>query len=210
MTKAINNHSWQMQGRVLKTDAPGSFEEGTITIPEQTSNLGMRQRTKDPSRQNSTPQSNYFGVPVDTDLAVQLIKNGLIKNKMIANRFLKDKAKNAELIHFVEEVVGLSYGITFDKTIILKILSQPKCEGLRAYLCARPEEKQYHTSLVMLGVDADGYDLNYEITSEEKASPTSSLLVEYGYPPNGTKFSGTEDDPIDEHYILLNKAKLKK
>jgi hypothetical protein len=114
---------------------------------------------------------------------------------------------------------NLAYGVTFDKTIVLKILSQPNCEGLRSYLCARKlTDGSIHYSLVMVGVDCNGFDLNYppachtpkqnkNLTLGDNTVVSESLVGEYGNPPGGSMMLKlNSDDPTNEHYYILKQA----
>jgi hypothetical protein len=178
----------------------------------------------------------HSGMPVDANLAVHFIKN-LLDNYQIhvqnhnANfeRFvedtnfegLRDLYKTSKKIG--DSVVKVSYGITFDKDMILKIISQPKCEGLRSYLCARPipPDGELHLSLAIVGVDKDGVDLHYNLRETAKPSElmlgadnviTQSLTVEYGTPPPppGLAITGGGEHiaelQLDPRYSLLQFA----
>lgn len=217
--------TWRVQGRCLKINETGRFIEAEITLPELESGLGMRPSgsiapTLSPNLPNNSGSSGfkgeiqpeYFGVPIDTKLAVDLIHKGFTKSEA-ALKMLENKNFDKENFDFIRDVINLNYGITFDKTVMLKILSQPNCAGLRAYLCARPvgiEDK--HTSLVMVGVDINGFDLNYDYARDSASIkvpeiPNQSLIVEYGYPPGGTKSTFTDKAAdTDEHYTLLKLA----
>ena len=94
-----------------------------------------------------------------------------------------------------------SCAITFDKSPLLKTLSQPRCEGIRFYLCltdhyeghesAAEEEHEEgekysgKLSLVTVGVDKDGKDLHYEYDPGKHISPeipnieNRSMCLEY-------------------------------
>ncbi len=95
-----------------------------------------------------------------------------------------------------------SFGITFDKSILLKILSQPLCEGIRFYPCKKnvPDdtgEKKPFFSLVLVGVDKDGHDLHFEGSTLDdiKSGPpdiSRSLTSEYGHPPTQADFIKSE------------------
>jgi hypothetical protein len=209
METDVNPNEWQVHGRCYDPKASNEYCENSITLPEQISNLGMREHpTKSPGR-GSTINIETFGVPIDADLAVHLIKNGLSnEGNILFDQHIKEevaKKKNDQSENFTLGVLTLLYGITFDKTIVLKILSQPNCEGLRAYLCARIDGE---VSLVLVGVDANGFDLNYDPgigNSKAAQTPTNSLIVEYGYPP-GPSVINKKNGEIDNHYVLLKIA----
>lgn len=223
----VQQYQWQVWGRCYdETDPPDpsgvtQFCPGAITIPEQASNLSMGTGPATPPKIASVSGTNSddtFGVPVDADLAVNLIKNALATtNSYIKTHHANAMETNSKEAGFVAGLLNLSYGITFDKSIILKILSQPNCEGLRAYACSRNTGGQ-DTSLVLVGVDVNGYDLYYGNNSSVNAItgstiiPTSSLIVEYGYPPGSTGVQveklveGNDMPSIAPNYVLLQYA----
>ena len=211
----IEKNSWVTFGRRLDATPQGTFDEGGIVIKEQISKLVFRvpeQSKPDPSQQQSgaTISNDSYGIPIDAPLAVKLIQNGLSSSKLFFQSLFSEKQlseddKKAQ--KFLEGFINLSYGVTFDRGIMLKLLSQPNCEGLRAYLCSREDQGDFHTSLVMVGVDVNGYDLNYG-PGETKVADigTNSLLVEYGYPPGGRTTVNVDETVIDDHYALLKYA----
>jgi hypothetical protein len=121
----------------------------------------------------------------------------------------------------VEQFGWLMYGllnrssaITFDKNILLKTLSQPGCEGVRFYLCKKTlsdgiheltEENDY-LSLVTVGVDKEGHDLDYVVEGE---LTDNSLVSEYGSPPprgNRQTHHCSPNFIYDDKYALLKRA----
>lgn len=218
-------NQWKIYGRQLKKGATANFKKGDvkpgdILIEEQKSALTMGPKTNIqplPARTvgaNEDPL-NEFGMPISADLAVKLISLAFDKSQDLQKSLFSmadNKILDNEQAGFINDVISLNYGITFDKTVTLKILGQPNCEGLRCYLCKRPDSykapftgEESHLSLVLVGVDANGYDLNY-IPDKSIVSPiaTKSLPVEYGYPPTGKTMDFKSED---EHYVLLNYAK---
>jgi hypothetical protein len=193
----------------------------------------------------------HSGSPVDANLAVQFIRNFFKYYKIYKRDYqqnlesIKTNQNFAELLDFHEKthekttrlhdsLVDLTYGMTLEKDMILKIISQPKCEGVRFYLCARKaiQDNQMHLSLVTVGVDKDGYDLHYNKKSTVKANQiargvqdlnTQSLTGEYFTPPPPTSTSQlfeetstqTSDDAkkaaaaksFQDRFVLLNLAK---
>jgi hypothetical protein len=208
---------WEVYGRCYDSTMPNEYCEDSILLPEQTSNLHMG--PKPFKKPTSRTDSEEFGKPVDADLAVHLIKRsyGTVTGILDNDRLLKSLVESEEELSkddidkIKNAVINILYGVTFDKTVILKILSQPNCEGIRSYFCAR---KDGHLSLVLVGVDACGFDLNYEpkyALNEPGASdppPNNSLIVEYGYPPGGSGVIDNESrggqTKFDPHYVLLN------
>ena len=120
-----------------------------------------------------------------------------------------------------------SFGLTFDKSALLKTLSQPGCEGIRFYLCMtdhyegyelakegedEEEDKYLGTlSLVTVGVDKAGKDLHYEYEADKHTFPkipdieTQSLPCEYFTKPLGSIFKN-EDVQDLEPYVLYKYA----
>ncbi|WP_428328736.1 hypothetical protein [Mucilaginibacter sp.] len=159
------NTNWSIKGKKFNPNDPDNPTPGMdLTIPETNPCIVM------------PDHSGAFGTPIDADLAVRFIYNFYMKFSTIfhpshAEDFkesldklstdeLKDIALKAKEFH--QDVVNLNYGMTLDKNIASKILSQPGCEGLRFYLCAKADE---NVSLVVLGVDCEGFDLNYKTGS---------------------------------------------
>lgn len=192
---ANNPHYLKVPGRSL--NSTGNTE---INIPEQVSNLDMRPVGSPPK---ATTSDGKFGMPIEADLAVALIAKAYNETLGLIDIKFKNEEDNEK--DTLKKLFHLLYGVTFDKSLILKILSQPNCEGLRSYLCIRGTGKDKHVSLVMVGVNINGYDLNYDpgVNIDGKI-PTMSLIGEYGFPPGGSKEK--DDEYIDEHYRLLKFA----
>jgi hypothetical protein len=124
-----------------------------------------------------------------------------------------------------KNLVNMTYGMTLDKDMLLHVLGQQECEGIRFYLCGREVKgKKMHLSLVAVGVDKDGFDLNYnkqsgrpikQLMAGLNSIPTDSVTIEYTTPPppndsgTGINRSGvlTPAVEIDEHYALLKLAR---
>ncbi len=218
MEKKLDPNSWMVNGRCFKPDNDKRFIDGEIIIKEEVSNLRMGPRHSTAAYDNTSEKEiEPFGKPVDANLAIDLIKNAIQVTKPLVNDFFnKEHEDLTENERSIYELLNLSYGVTFDKALILKILSQPNCAGLRSYICARkPTEsskKALHVSLVMVGIDSAGFDLSYAtVNLNGNDVPTVSLIAEYGYPPDENKKLDWAGDPknIDEHYILLRHAAIK-
>ena len=101
--------------------------------------------------------------------------------------------------------------MSLDKNILLKIISQPRCEGVRFYLCLKegasaPPENPDVLSLVAVGVDETGKDLFYDYSEEIHKSgieniPTIYLVAEYGHPPGLVEQPGSET-PVDPFVLF--------
>ncbi|HTI58576.1 hypothetical protein [Mucilaginibacter sp.] len=197
--------------------------------------------------------TGHAGRPVDANLAIHFIKNFLNHFEITFFKDDEEALEKAEklaatiensdklLAHFRQfhsrakkrhgALLNLKYGITLEKDMILKTLSQPGCEGLRFYLCARtaPEfnDPYMHVSLIAVGVDDEGYDLNYNAGS---ATPnanmpsgqdvnTESLTLEYMPPPPYNFTNGSTQmaeqrvenaktrSKFFDRFVLLNIAK---
>lgn len=208
--KSTKQKTWRVHGRCLKSPKTGTFKNADIKLPEYDSGLRMGARTNE--ARNPASASDTFGIPIDSKLAINLIRRALSKGEGLLEN-LKNNSFDRMSIDLLKQIVDLNYGITFDKTVMLKILSQPNCAGLRAYLCARDVKNETtkkiepHLSLVMVGVDVNGYDLNYSFNNIKSDDvPNESLLVEYGYPPGGAAPLLNKDGEVDEHYVLLKFA----
>jgi hypothetical protein len=210
----LKPRSWHVMGQCFNVKHPDLPDEKEIPIPEEDGDISM----DPPPSGGKAPipkDSDHFGLPIDADLAVHFIQNLLPDALGFLDKDLKRDGEssdeladdqNINKLLFADKLINLTYGITFDKNIILKILSQPGCEGLRCYLCSRKEEsKKDHYSLVLVGVNRYGYDLNFDKidTSDTESVKTQSLIAEYGYPPNGKTLKDIVKDP---HYVLLNLA----
>ena len=128
-----------------------------------------------------------FGIAIDAPLAVSMIR-------ALQEIVMKQPADN-ELRQLIEG----SFAITLDRNVLLKTISQPKCEGIRFYLCVKKSEKgEDLLSLVTVGVDENGKDLLYEFSEGTPVQdiPTRSLVAEYGYPPGRLQQSGPALDPF--------------
>lgn len=213
-TPPLQKDEWQLYGRCINksSDKDGTgYHENGITFKEQISNLQWGANPI-PRRSSSGATNDIFGKPIDGNLAGKLIKaaHTAIEDfkKLLDDRDLHNKGKKNYLD--VANFLTLLNGITFDKTVVLKILSQPNCEGLRAYLCKR-DNVNNDVSLVLVGVDANGFDLNFpdpksvRETADTTNIPNQSLMAEYGYPPGSKDKAKWESEipGIDMHYILL-------
>ncbi len=137
--------------------------------------------------------SEPYGIAIDAPLAVTLIKA------------LREKVAAQPPSNELRQLMEGSFAITFDKNVLLKTISQPKCEGVRFYLCLKQTEQQEDVlSLVTVGVDANGKDLLYEYQPGIPVEdiPTRSLVAEYGYPPGRLQQSG----PALEPFVLFRQG----
>ena len=148
----------------------------------------------------------------------------------------KQKIKESiEILHWriqkdqqwLVDLLKQSFGITFDKSSLLKTLSQPGCEGIRFYLCMTDHYEGHETeaegeneedeiylgtlSLVSVGVDKFGIDLHYEYDESKHIDhqipniETRSLPCEYPSTPSGGMFK-TKDVQDLEPYVLYRYA----
>ena len=127
-----------------------------------------------------------YGVPVNASFGVSLIKALWEKVK---------KEPDGEL----KKLLQGSFAITLDKNVLLKTLSQPKCEGIRFYPCLKSTAKGDVLSLVTVGVDDAGKDLLYDFKPGTPLE-TRSLVAEYGHPP--TLMSQTGSTPLDPFVLF--------
>jgi hypothetical protein len=133
-----------------------------------------------------------YGIAIDAPLAVQMIRN-------FSERLKKEVPEEGS---WVRELFNKKPAVTFDKNILLKILSQPKSEGIRFYFCMKSDSTGDVLSLVAVGVNEAGKDLLYEYNPDIHKSgisniPTTSLVAEYGYPPGAAAENPTSGmDPF--------------
>jgi hypothetical protein len=164
--------TWKTTGRKLdKPDDP----RPSIDITEHPRSFSMGEG------------SEPYGIAIDAPLAVSMIKA------------LSEKVSKQPPDNELRQLMEGSFAITLDKNVLLKTISQPKCEGIRFYLCLKKSDKgEDLLSLVTVGVDETGKDLLYEYQSGLPVQniPTRSLVAEYGYPPGKLQQSGPALDPF--------------
>lgn len=159
-----------------------------------------------------TKKSRLFGIPLDAEEIVNLMKDLLIRLKcagldLSKLPYEKIEVNNEEALRVLGQLLITSFGMTLDRSLILKILSQPGCEGVRFYLCEKKGKlkDEFFISLALVGVDQMGQDLLYVEQDDPKKNPfkhvtTTSLTGEYGHPPTARKIVG------ESRYSLLRIA----
>ncbi|MFC0515129.1 hypothetical protein ACFFGT_13000 [Mucilaginibacter angelicae] len=189
-TQELSNTNWKTSVRKLATDDPSSYED--MIIYEQVFCITMPGYDAKP-----------IGRPITANLAVNFIHNlvdacntaiGPDNIDSLDLDGLKERYNAAK--DFIVELRDMYYGVTVDKNFILKLLSQPQCEGLRGYLCYKNEKDESHFSMVVVGVDANGYDLNYktpQVKYTEPAKPNSESDTDNG--DENQKLAITEEIP---------------
>ena len=202
---------WTAYGKIIEEDGgmnrPSLKAEYPLDIHEELQNINMGDGTVDP-----------FGIPISTGLAVMLIKNMLDELNKSEHGFLTQFREGEQDV--IRELLLNSMGITFDKSQLLRIISQPKCEGVRFYHALRKnnEGESDSTTLVCVGVDKDGYDLNYKKDSVEEQQSISvrekktceSLVDDWGHPPGSGGFiSPLADKLSNPRYVLWRMAEKK-
>lgn len=227
ISKSESKFEWSVNAFCYMKDSPDKPCQEYIPIPWHGDNLKM------------TETNIRSGIPVDANLAVHYIKNFfdyytlLIQNPPPINFLeagdLQNVKNNFDLLYDHHEkyrklhqsIFDLTYGMTLDKDLLLKIISQPLCEGVRFYLCARiaEEDNQVHLSLVTVGVDKKGCDLHYdlkdtltenELTPGVNAITTQSLTGEYATPPPPYNTGILKQEDMSDYkkrFVLLNLAK---
>ena len=100
------------------------------------------------------------------------------------------KKENEDFI-WIKNLIEKGPGVTFDKNILLKMISQPRCEGIRFYPALKSKGKEFFLSLVIVGVNSEGYDLHYNEGDKKimDAYITKSLTGEYGHLPGEPLFT---------------------
>jgi hypothetical protein len=159
------------------------------------------------------PDAPPAGQPIDANLAVALIKFLHDKLPKLSPEILKGEKNlsfdfpeyaNTDFEHWIIKLLLFSGAITIDKSVLLKTLSQPGCEGMRFYLCLKPDKNIPGgvLSLVTTGIDKDGKDLGYhysketreEVTKGKMSLETKSYNAEFHYPPP-PRTQGHEGNP---------------
>lgn len=163
---------WKTQGRKYDPSAGTRYKDDEIDIEEESRSVNMS---------GTLP----YGIPIDANLAVYLISE--------LRRELNSGTRD---FTWIKDLLEKSGGITFDKNIVLKIISQPHCEGVRLYPALKNHEGADFLSLVIVGVDSVGTDLHYGDPKQDRVSlgayDTKSLSGEYGHPP-GEGFKSNEN-----------------
>jgi hypothetical protein len=223
MTRDEKDTSWKVMVREFKQGSIVQTKDAQLTIPQKNLCTQMPGCTKP------------LGRPIDANMAVRFIYNFIHDYKTIyshhefenfddmLNSLGKDELKRLVISgrNFTEMVADLNCAMSLDKNMALKILSQPGCEGLRFYLCERPkdidenniqnaDDNQNEISLVVVGFDSTGHDLNYwqsKAVTYKEGTPRNtivpgqqgskaitniemkSLNVEYVTPPYGIVFN---------------------
>src|SRR5687767_11630464 len=101
--------------------------------------------------------------------------------QMVDTLFWKQELTKLQMATTDEErqlIMNQTAAITFSKRLLLLLLSQKNCEGIRFYICRRPDPVDSNDlirSLVMVGTDKDFKDLGASHPSGSiirDASPT--------------------------------------
>lgn len=134
---------------------------------------------------------------------------------------------------WMKELLGRSFALTMRKSLILKILSQDECEGLRFYLCVKrvgqteagesPDEladlnlgEDLKLALVTVGVDKNLKDLHYDYFPEvhQTASANTvadveniSMCSEYPATAAAGLYLQSANSPALEPYTLFRYSK---
>ena len=214
---------WTVNGKAYDKTSRGIINK-TITLPATDICIP------------SMPDSS--GKPISKVLAEMYVANLMtILEQLMSYQPSSPPATNLEtelkgqidtLNNFLSLIVNVSHGVTFDRDLISKILSQPKCEGIRCYFCAKGKDASPQSisitncgiSLVVVGVGADGKDLNWAglstaasptlpgtvttatVTDPDDDGTSPSLAGEYGTPPPPT----LEEKKSNKNFALLTNA----
>jgi len=237
--------SWKVKVRRFKSVSAGTTTDDLLEIPQKYLCASQWLKCQKP-----------LGRPVNTNMAVKFIRNFLDDHQSLVDQFgyaehnweSPDPKVKDFFIHakqYFDKIAKLNYAMSLDKNMALKILSQPGCEGLRFYLCEKKMDgdvleeakaknipissDQMETSLVVVGFDICGKDLNYQYPKDAtvqdgntgaivpsgagkkaiKDIKMQSLNVEYVTPPPGSGGGIVpqtgEQDP--DEFVLLKYAK---
>jgi len=208
--------AWKTEAKTLSAD----YKTGGITKAVIQDDLQIFETPMSVDMEEGKGDNQPYGIPVHAKLGIALIAD--FQALLLP---LIEKLKSPELaalldIGLSDNLVDLlvrSSAITIDKNVLLKTLSQPKCEGVRFYLCKKvldeSEGKQRaYMSLVTVGVDAVGKDLHYDFKPGMLKDglgavdlATTSLVTEFHAPPPPR--TGTFTENIDDKFVLLQYAK---
>src|SRR5215208_409621 len=106
-------NTWKTTG--MKLGDSTMNPEASINVTEENQNIKMPDGYTGP-----------FGLPVDAPLGVTMIKA------------LWDKVKTTDNLEELKKLLQGTFAITLDKNVLLKTISQPRCEGIRFYLAMKP------------------------------------------------------------------------
>jgi hypothetical protein len=210
--------SWIAKGTIYKVKEHKFIDDQPIPINEN-ENIG--------NSSANTPMGNRpFGKPVDANAVIYLMADFMYNLKKYSGINIltdedsldeKDEVKK-NFKKWIINLINVSFGMTFNKNIILKIISQPCCEYLRMYLCTKSMDvkdglnREQFLSLALVGVDRNFCDLHYDHIevkgfdkddqSNDLSIDTMSLSGEYGHPP--TLAADFSDKP---GFVLYNLAR---
>jgi hypothetical protein len=189
---------WSVKGNTYATDENGKID------PALDKDIPVYELEKS-FEYPDDPTIPSAGKAIDANLAIAFIKNfhdklpEIPKKFLNGNKFVDQEPSKKDLTEFEDWVINLlkySSAITFDKSVLLKTLSQPECEGIRFYLCLKEisVEPKEVLSLVTVGIDRKGKDLGYDFSSEKRDEiktgninvATQSYNSEYAHPPPRT------------------------
>jgi hypothetical protein len=128
----------------------------------------------------TSERNNRNGSPITRELAKELIE----KRYWIEN--LTRMTDQAEQAKFRKQPKA----ITFDRELLMLLLSQKGCEGIRCYFASNPSDaSKEELTLVLVGVDENKNDLKCVEPSVER--PKKKSIV---YTDNSHKFLQNNDE----------------
>jgi hypothetical protein len=163
-----------------------------------------------------------FGLPITAKHSIELISRfhemlakpaleRFLTGKYISFEDMKKRMKytDKDIERSYNDLVSLlrkSCAATIDKSILLKTISQPECEGVRFYLCKARKNRKDFISLVTVGVNREGKDHLYDyIPDKLNGIETKSLTSEYAHPPDDGDGKDLKE-VFPDQYVLLNYA----
>lgn len=235
MAEVAKKRRWTVYGRVFNrpvgsVDPPTIEPEKPLTIEEDATTLII-------------PNSEGpYGEPLSTGVAVHLIRNmydivkesnkviDKIQDKLSPNKKDDDPLgffltpEELETLEFLKKLIRDSMAITFDKSQILRLISQPGCEGIRFYQALRVVNDKKVMTLVAVGLNRHACDLNYATTNDDGSfaykpndhsdDTCQSLVLDWAHPPGGTTggpgVNDTDKWNIDPMFVLLKLAEAAK
>jgi len=117
-----------------------------------------------------------YGYPIDFELANDMVVKhwNTQRDKILEAQAQGDAGE-------VERIIDENIAITFDRKLLLLILSQSECEGIRFYFCIRPDNNR--KSLVAMGIDGHGRELGNHFRTDPSAG--EALKDESSFSRNG-------------------------
>lgn len=105
----------------------------------------------------TTLDVSSYGEPITSKAAIKMIKDGKwakLRDKIQEARAAADQDQEKQMRY--DRLLNTPLAVTFSREVLLFLLAQPTCAGVKFYFCTNHSG---HQSLVLVGVNADNIDL---------------------------------------------------